>query len=59
MHGVGPRAIRFLQTYWGGLNMVARAGGYFRIPFKGYCSITQGNPMSPIIFNVVMEAVIC
>ena len=38
--------------------MVAKAGGYFGIPFKGYQCVRKGDPMSPTIFNVVMDAVI-
>ena len=38
--------------------MVAGAGGYFRRPFKGYGGVTQGNPLSPTIFNMVLDAVI-
>ena len=37
--------------------MVARAGGYYREAFKGSMGVTQGNPMSPTIFNVVVDAV--
>ena len=55
---VGLRTIRILQIYWGLLTMVARAGRYFVIPFKGYHSITQGKPLFPTIFNVVVDAVI-
>ena len=39
--------------------MVAKAGGYFRRPFKGYQGFTQGDPLSPKILNVVVDAVIC
>ena len=39
--------------------MVAKADGYFGRPFKGYQGVTQGDPLSPIIFNVVVDAVIC
>ena len=38
--------------------MVVKAGGYFGRPFKGYRGVTKGDPLSPIIFNVVMDAVI-
>ena len=38
--------------------MVAKADGYFGRPFKGYLGVTQGNPLSPTIFNVVMDSVI-
>ena len=37
--------------------MVAKDGRYFRRPFKGYRSVTQGNPLLPTIFNVVVDAV--
>ena len=38
--------------------MVARAGGYYGTAFKGEIGVTQGDPMSPTKFNVVVEAVI-
>ena len=38
--------------------MMAKAGGYFVRPFKGYQGVTQGNPLSPKIFNVVVDAFI-
>ena len=38
--------------------MLARAGGYYGRAFKGEFLVTQGNPLSPIIFNVVLDAVV-
>ena len=38
--------------------MVERAGGYYGTAFQGACGVTQGDPLSPIIFNVVEEAVV-
>ena len=38
--------------------MVARAGGYYGEAFKGARGVTQGDPMSPTIFNVVVDAVV-
>ena len=38
--------------------MVAKAGGYFRRPFKGYQGGTQGDSLSPTIFNVAVNAFI-
>ena len=35
--------------------MVARAGGYYGEAFKGARGVTQGDPLSPTIFNVVGE----
>ena len=38
--------------------MVAKAGRYFGRLSKGYQGVTQGEPLSPIIFNVVVDVVI-
>ena len=56
-YGVGPRALRILRTYWGRLTMVSRDGVYYASPFKGYCGVTQGYPLHPKIFNVVVDAI--
>ena len=57
-YGVGPGARRLLQNYWRRLTMVARAGGYYGTTFKGARGVTQGDPLSPTIFNVVVDAVV-
>ena len=38
--------------------MVARAGGYYGKGFQGGRFVTQGDPLSPTIFNVVVDAVV-
>ena len=38
--------------------MVARAGGYCGTAFQGACGVTQVDPLSPTIFNVVVYAVV-
>ena len=38
--------------------MVARAGGYYRDDFKGAWGVTQGDLLSPTIFNVVVDVVV-
>ena len=37
--------------------MVARVGGYYKTGFGGERGVTQGNPLSPTIFNVVVDVV--
>ena len=39
--------------------MVARTGGYYGAPFRGERGVTQGDPLLPTIFNVVVDAVVC
>ena len=38
--------------------MVEKAGGYYGTGFKGAWGMTQGNPLSPNIFNVVVDVVL-
>ena len=58
VYGVGPKARKLLQTYWHRLTMVARVGGYYGTTFRGERGATQGDPLSPTIFNVVVDAVV-
>ena len=37
--------------------MVAREGGYYRAAFRGERRLTQGDLLSPTIFNVVADMV--
>ena len=38
--------------------MVVRAEGYYGTGFKGARGVTQGDPLSPTIFNVVVDVVV-
>ena len=38
--------------------MVARSEGYYGDAFKGDQGVMQGDPLSPTIFNVVVDAVV-
>ena len=57
-YGVGPRSLCLIQSYLERLRMVARAVGYYGSPFPGEIGFTQGDPLPPTIFNVVMDAVV-
>ena len=57
-YGIGPRDRGLLQNYWRRLTMVARAGGYYGTDFWGERGVTQGDPLYPTIFNVVVDAVV-
>ena len=57
-YNFGPNSRRLLTTYWRRLTMVDRAAGYYRTAFGGERGVTQGNPLSPTVFNVVVDAVV-
>ena len=48
-----------LQRYWERLKMVTRMGGYYGAPFCEERGVTQGDPLLPTIFNVVVDTVVC
>ena len=54
-YGVVPWEMRLLWRYWGRLPVVSRSDGYYRFPFKGHRGVTQEDPLSPTIFNVMVD----
>ena len=57
-YGLDPRDLRLLHRYWKRLKMVAQAGGYYGETFCRERGVTQGDPMLPTIFNVVVDTVV-
>ena len=57
-YGIRPQARKLLKTYWHCLKMVARTGGYYGTAIRGERGVTQSDPLSPTIFNVVVDEVI-
>ena len=57
VYGVGPGTIRILQTYWARIQMAEKVGVHYGTDFHNHRRITQGDPLSPTMFNVVVDAV--
>ena len=55
---MGPRTIRIMQTYRDRLQMTAKVRGHYGPVFQSHSRVTQGGPLSPMIFKVVVDAVI-
>ena len=57
-YDVGPRACLILRVYWDRLRMIACAGAYCGTAFQEFRGVTQGDPLSPTIFNVAVDAIV-
>ena len=51
---VGTLSYRIPHAYWEIFQMVACAGGYFREVFQVFWGVTQGGPLSPTNFNMLV-----
>jgi hypothetical protein len=57
-YGVGPKLLCLQTKFWYQVQMVCQAGGSFGKPFGAFRGITQGGPLSSLMFNVCVNAVI-
>ena len=57
-YGVGPNLCRFIQTVWNDDTLVPKSGGCFGTPFQAERGVRQGDIISPIIFNIVIDCVL-
>ena len=57
-YGLGPRLQRLLQRYWGVQRVVPNPGKYYGRPFITGRVVTQGDPVSPTLFNIIVDAVV-
>ena len=55
---VGTNIQKYIETVWSGQQYVLRQGGFFSQPVEANRGCTQGDIDSPIIFNVIVDAVI-
>ena len=56
--GVGPKTIRILKAFWDKAELACRASGYYGRIFKAWRGVTQGGPLSPTIFNLMIDAIV-
>ncbi len=49
-YGVGPKLLRLQTKFWNQAQMVCHAGGSFGKPFEDFPGVTQGGPLSSLMY---------
>lgn len=57
-YGVGPNILPLIVGFWHLAVLVCRAASFYGSPFKAYPGVTQGGPLSPRIFNIMVDAIV-
>jgi Reverse transcriptase (RNA-dependent DNA polymerase) len=55
---MGPDLLALLSNFWSNLQLVPSQGGFHGRPIWSERGVTQGDPLSPFIFNIVVDAVV-
>jgi hypothetical protein len=57
-YGVGALTLQLLRQFWDRQLVVAKQGGHFGVAFPATRGVTQGDIVSPTIFNIVVDAIV-
>ena len=57
-YGVGPRMLRLQKQFWDTAKLMYRAGGNYGEPFNTKRVVTQVGPLSFLMFNVCVDAMV-
>ena len=56
--GVGPKIWRILKNFGDKAELACRASGHHGRVFKAWRGVTQGSPLSPTIFNLMVDSIV-
>ncbi len=57
-YGVGPKMLRLQKHFWDTAKLVCHTGGNYGEPFSAERGVTQGGPLSSLMFNVCVNAIV-
>jgi hypothetical protein len=57
-YGVGPHVRSIICAVWDAELIIPKSGGYFGEPFHARRGVQQGDIISPVIFNIVVNAIV-
>ena len=57
-YGLGPKIQRLLQRFWGDKEVVMKSGSYCGQQFITERGVTQGAPVPPTVFNIVVDSLV-
>lgn len=57
--GVGENTVRLISRFWWDGLLACSAAGFYGALFRARRGVTQGGPLLPTIFNLMVDAVIC
>jgi len=57
-YGVGPCTRRLLNRFWQFQRVIPKQAGFYGEPFQATRGVTQGDVVSPSLFNIVVDAVV-
>jgi hypothetical protein len=57
-YGAGPHICSIIHMVWNAKLVLPSSGGYYGEPFHAWRGVRQGDIISPIIFNIVIDAIV-